>query len=58
MLMQTPPIDNFPDFTMPDEAWPTYSQLDDENQLSVHLSNMYLKVEKSLHDLVTIVLYM
>ncbi|CAL5224086.1 g6712 [Coccomyxa viridis] len=44
---ETPISKAFPDFTMPDEAWPVYSQSEEEQILSIYLNNMYLKVEAS-----------
>jgi len=38
-------MDGFPDFSTPDLAWPTYQQAEEEKLLSVHLSDIYLKVE-------------
>ena len=42
---QTPAMNGYPDFMTPDKAWPMYRQSEQEEMLSVYLTNVYLKVD-------------
>ena len=41
---QTPPLEAFPDISMPDEAWPLYKHSDKESKYNVRMSDLYQKV--------------
>lgn len=43
-VLQTPPLEGLPDLGEPDQAWPLYQHSNEEERLTVRMSDIYLKV--------------